>query len=131
MPAPTVSLRLLDGELGVCRLPAGAPAPEVPATAALFALTRTADELSVVCAVGDAPPGAAVEPGWRALAVRGPLDFALTGILASLAGPVAEAGIPIFAISTYDTDYVLVRESDLAAASDALRRAGHEVDEAS
>jgi uncharacterized protein len=127
MAAPTVTLQLLDGELSVCRLPADALAPEVPATAALFALVRTSAELSVVCAAADAPPGAVVEPGWRALAVRGPLDFALTGILASLAGPLADAGIPIFAISTYDTDYVLVREPDLAAASDALRGAGHVV----
>ena len=68
-----------------------------------------------------------MEPGWRALAVAGPLDFGLTGILASLASPLAAAGVSIFAISTYDTDYVLVREQALAVAIDALRAAGHDV----
>ncbi len=62
--------------------------------------------------------------GWRGLKVAGPLDFALTGVLASLAGPLAEAGVSIFAISTYDTDYLFVREEQLGAAIDALRRAG-------
>lgn len=127
MTAPTVSLRALDGELVVCRLPGDAPAPQLPAKSELFAVTRAIDELSVVCPVSDAPPHATLEPGWRALRVLGPLDFALTGILASLAAPLADAGISIFAISTYDTDYLLVRETALAAAIGALRDAGHEV----
>ena len=123
----TVSLCALDADLAVCRLPPDAPAPEVPVGGALFAVTRTADELSVVCPAADAPPDATVEAGWLALVVDGPLDIGLTGILASLAVPLAEAGIPIFAISTYDTDYVLVREADLAAAVESLRGAGHQV----
>jgi hypothetical protein len=121
------SLRVLPGELVVCRLPADAPAPPVPAQAQLFAITRTADELSIVCPVADAPPGAEAQAGWRALRVDGPLDFALTGILAAIAEPLAQAGISIFAVSTYDTDYVLVPELALAAAVEALRRAGHDV----
>ena len=127
MPAPTVTLRVLDGELAVCRLPADAPAPPVPAGAALFAVTRTRGELSIVCPRADAPADAEVEPGWRALGVLGPLDFGLTGILASLATPLAAASVSIFAISTYDTDYVLVRDTALPAAIDALRGAGHVV----
>ena len=125
--APTVTLRVLDGELAVCRLPADAPAPPIPAGAALFAVTRTRDELSIVCPRAAAPADAEVEPGWRALGVAGPLDFGLTGILTSLATPLAAARISIFAISTYDTDYVLVRDSALPAAIDALRDAGHTV----
>jgi hypothetical protein len=71
------------------------------------------------------PADVRCEPGWRALAVKGPLDFGLTGILASIAAPLAEAGISIFAISTFDTDYVLVKAERLDDAVEALRRAGH------
>lgn len=124
---PAVRLRVLDDVLAVCRLPAEAPAPPPPPVTALFSLTRTSEELSVVCPTADAPPGSQVETGWRALAVVSPLDFGLTGILASIAEPLAAARIPIFALSTYDTDYVLVRESDVDAAVTALRHAGHAV----
>jgi uncharacterized protein len=124
---PTVTVTVLDGELAVCRLAPDAPAPQPAAGAELLSVTRTRAELSVVCAAAAAPPDATVEAGWRALAVAGPLDFALTGVLASLAEPLAAAGISIFAISTYDTDYVLVRDGALAGAIEALRGAGHEV----
>jgi uncharacterized protein len=123
---PTVTLRALDGELAVCRLPADAPAPPV-LDAAFYSITRTGDELSIVCPLADVPPGATVEGGWAALRVQGPLDFALTGILAALTQPLAAAGIPVFAVSTYDTDYVLVRDHDLATAIESLRHAGHTV----
>jgi hypothetical protein len=119
-------LRILPGELAVCRLPADAPVPATT-TGALWSVTRTADELSIVCPVADAAEGAEVERGWRALQVAGPLDFALTGVLAAIAVPLAAADISIFAVSTYDTDYVLVREAALPAAAEALRRAGHDV----
>jgi uncharacterized protein len=122
-----MTLRTLDGELAVCRLPGDAAAPPMPARSALFSVTRTSEELSIVCPAADAPRDATVEPGWRALCVEGPLDFGLTGILASLAQPLADAGIPIYALSTYDTDYVLVRASALEAATVALRDAGHTV----
>jgi uncharacterized protein len=123
----TIRLRLLPGEFAVCRLPADAAVPGVPDAAELYALTRTRDELSVVCQVADAPEGAVVERGWRALGVLGPLDFALTGILAGIARPLADAGLSLFALSTYDTDYVLVRTATLSAALDALRGAGYEI----
>jgi len=100
-----------------------------PATAAgsLFSITRTADELSVVCPEDDTPPGARVERGWRALKLQGPIPFAEVGVLSSIAGALAGAGLSLFALSTYDTDYVLVKERDLAAALDALRTAGGEI----
>jgi hypothetical protein len=123
----SLTLRVLDGELAVCRLAADAPAPAIPDAAALFAVTRTPEELSVVCAAAYAPEGARVEAGWRALRVAGPLDFTLTGILAAIAGPLARAGVSIFAVSTYDTDYVLVRGDALHIAVAALRDAGHDV----
>lgn len=125
----SIRLRVLPGELAVCRLPAGAPTPRVPDTAELFAVTRTRDELSVVCPVADAPDDATVERGWRALAIVGPLEFALTGVLAGIARPLAEAGLSIFAVSTYDTDYVLVRADALDPAVEALHGAGYEIEE--
>jgi len=119
-------LDLLPDRLAVHRLPAGEPVPAW-ATGAFTSITRTASELSVVCAEGLAPAGITCQPGWRIFQVEGPLDFSLTGILASIAGPLADAGVSIFALSTFDTDYVMVREANLAKAVDALRAAGHHV----
>jgi hypothetical protein len=90
-------------------------------------VTRTAHELSLVCAESAVPQGIQCEPGWRIFKIEGPLDFALTGILASVAQPLAEAGISIFTISTYDTDYVMVQERDVEKAAHALAAAGHRV----
>ena len=90
-------------------------------------ITRTAEELSVVCSPEAVPEGVSHEPGWRALTVDGPLDFSLTGVLASLAGPLAEAGIPIFVVSTYDTDWLLVQAERLDAAVAVLRARGHDI----
>jgi hypothetical protein len=124
-----VKLSLLDEPLAVCRLPAG---DRVPSWAlelhhAFLSLTRTPDELSVVCPEVAVPPDVDVEPGWRALSVAGPLDLALTGVLASLAAPLAEAAVPLLAIATHDTDHLLVRAADLDRALAALAAAGHEV----
>jgi hypothetical protein len=117
-------LTILPGRLAVCRL---APDAAVPSwvNGPLTAITRTPEELSIVCAQERVPPGIQAEAGWRALKVAGPLDFGLTGILASLAGPLAAAGISIFALSTYDTDYLLVKEENLEQAERTLRAAGH------
>lgn len=102
--------------------------PPPPPGAAFFAVTRTPGELSVVLPEAAVEAGWRAEKGWRCLAVAGPLDFALTGVLASLASPLAAAGVSLFAVSTYDTDYLLVREEDLARAVAALRNAGHRVE---
>ena len=88
---------------------------------------RTADELTVLCPSANVPEGVRREGGFRALVVQGPLDFGMTGVISSLSGPLAYAGIPIFVLSTFDTDYLLVREERLEAASRVLREAGHEV----
>ncbi len=120
-----LSLSILPESFAIARLDASAPVPRWAGAGGLLSVTRTGDELSIVC-VGDAvPPEAAASRGWRAMRVAGPLDFALTGILASLAAPLAEAGVPIFALSTHDTDYVLVPEDRLPRAVDALTAAGH------
>ena len=81
-----------------------------------FSITKTSDELSVVCPEDKVPPEVKVEKGWRCLKVEGPLDFGLTGILSSLAGPLAEAKISIFAISTFDTDYIMIKKENLQKA---------------
>jgi hypothetical protein len=119
---------VLPGALAVARLEPGAPLPAWAAPgdgAPLHAVIRTAAEVTVVCA--DVPDGVRAERGWRALAVEGPLDLALTGVLASLAGPLADAGVPIFALATFDTDYVLVPERSIERAVSALRAASHAV----
>jgi hypothetical protein len=130
LPTKTVrhglSLLVLPARLSICRLPPEAPLPDW-ATGELTALTRTPDELSVVCDEQCVPDGVRAESGWRALKVAGPLDFSLTGVLAALAAPLAAAKISIFAVSTFDTDYLLVKETVLNAAVQTLRDAGHHV----
>ena len=122
-----LTLSVLPDTLAVCRLGPDDAIPPWPRAGAFHAVTRTASELSIVCAEGSVPDGVTANRGWRAIAVEGTLDFALTGVLASLASPLAEAGVSIFAISTYDTDYVLVKQDTLDRAVAALSAAGHRV----
>jgi hypothetical protein len=125
---PPLTLLLLPDTLAVCRL---APDAEVPAwawTGEPASVTRTRDELSIVCRAAAVPEGVRAEVGWRCLKVQGPLDFGLTGILAALTAPLAAAGIAIFAVSTFDTDYLLVKAENLDRAIDVLRGAGHHVE---
>ena len=121
-----MELQVLDETLALARLAADAPVPAWVAGRDFLAVVRTPRELSIVCR-DDAVPAthAEVERGFRALAVVGTLDFALTGIVASLAMPLAAAGISIFGISTYDTDHILVRAERLAEAEAVLMAAGH------
>ncbi|MFV3076675.1 ACT domain-containing protein [Niveispirillum fermenti] len=122
---PSLPLVLLPDRLGVCRLAAEAPLPAWVAGPGFASITRTADEVSIVVDQGRVPADVAMVGGWRALKVRGPLDFGLTGILAALAVPLADAGISLFAIATYDTDYILVQQDALDRAITALTAAGH------
>lgn len=122
-----LTLSLHKERFAVCRL---APGDEVPAWAGggeFTSVTRTRDELSVVCAERAMPEGIRCEGGWRVFEIEGPLDFGLTGVLASVAGPLAAAGVSIFAVSTFDTDYVLVREETVERSIAALGAAGHRV----
>ena len=121
-------LKVIDPHLAVCRLPRDADAPAWAERASEFvSITRTDEELSVVCAIDTVPDGIPMEGPWRAFRVQGPLVMTLIGVVAGLATHLATAGIAIFAISTYDTDYILVHEPDLAAAIAALEAAGHTV----
>lgn len=114
--------------LAVRRYPSDTPVPAWLASASFYSVTRTPDEVSVVCdaRLGGAD-GAKVEVDWRAFRVAGKLDFTLTGILASIAVPLAEAGVSIFAVSTFDTDYVLVKEAQWSLARKTLAAAGFEL----
>lgn len=123
----SLTIHILPGLMGICRLPPEAPTPEWARPNELLAFTRTRDELSVICAQEPIPGNVTAERGWRALKVAGPLDFSLVGVLASVAVPLAELNVSIFAISTYDTDYILVKEFDLDRACQALQFAGHTV----
>jgi hypothetical protein len=126
-PAGRLKLVLLDGEFAVARLAANAVVPPWSTQGSLSAVTRTPEELSIVCAATAVPPDVRAERGWRCLRVVGPLDFSLTGVLTSITGPLAAAKLSLLAFSTYDTDYVLVRGQALTAATACLRAAGHEV----
>lgn len=121
-------LDVLPDTLAVCRLPPDAALPSWAAGPSPFTtISRTAEELSITARQGDVPAGVRCERDYRAIRVRGTLPPDLVGILLSIAQPLAAAGLSIFAISTYDTDYVLVKARDLTAALEALRSAGHDV----
>jgi hypothetical protein len=124
-PHATLTLTILPERLAVCRLEPGADVPIWATIGPFFMIARTAEELSILCAERQVPPDAVREPGWRAIRFEGPFNFGLTGILASVVGPLAEAGVSVFAFSTYETDYVLVREGQLEAASRVLSDRGH------
>lgn len=122
-------LELLPGTLAVCRLDAADPLPDWALAGPFHSITRTSNELSVVCLEEAVPPGVRCERGWRCLRVVGPLDFSEIGVLASLSTVLATAGVSLFALSTFDTDFLLVGESDVELAVTALREAGHRVAE--
>ena len=123
-----MQIRTLDEEFALARLSASAPVPDWVGGRDLIAVVRTRDELSIVCRSDAVPESVAdVQRGFRGLAVVGTLDFGLSGVIAGLTRPLADAGIPIFSISTFDTDYILVRGESLAAAKTALAGAGYDV----
>ena len=123
-----LELSILPQSFAVCRLNAGDAIPDWLEEVDFWSITRTSEELSIVLPETRVPASWKSEKGWRCLKVLGPLDFSLTGILASLASPLAQAGISIFAISTYDSDYVLVRDHDLEEAKKVLTDAGHVIE---
>lgn len=123
MSAPRLTLRVLPERLAVCRFGPDDPLPAwvLHGEARFWSVTRTPSELSVVCAEDDLPPSVErVERDWRAFVVVGPLPFGLTGVVSGLTTPLAAAGIPVFVLSTYETDVVLVKSEHLERARRAL-----------
>jgi len=116
----------VSGAFAVCRLPAKSAVPDWGLRAEIFSVVSTADEVSVVCPQAQVPSGVKHEQGWTCLKIEGPFPFSQTGVLSSFLQPLAEQAISIFALSTFDTDYVLVKQESLEKALAALRAAGHE-----
>jgi uncharacterized protein len=127
MAARKLSLSVLRDSYGICRLSPEDKAPDWARCGEFWSVTRNSEEMSVVCAEADIPETVKSDRGWRCLKVYGPLDFSLTGILVSLARPLADAGISVFALSTYDTDYLLVKEEKLDRALAVLAENGHKI----
>jgi hypothetical protein len=121
----SLSLVILPQRLAICRLSPDETIPTFLFHSQFYSITRTSDELSIVLPEEIVPSNWKAETGWHCLKVIGPLDFDLTGSLASLAIPLSEAGISVFVISTYDTDYLLVREDNLKKATQILLKSGH------
>jgi catechol 2,3-dioxygenase-like lactoylglutathione lyase family enzyme len=123
----SLNLSVEPDVLAVARLNSANAIPEWATRSSFFSISRTSDELSIVCLEANVPSDVKCERNWIAMKVQGPLDFALTGVLASLAEPLARAGVSIFAISTFDTDYVLVKNDKIEQAISLLIESGHTV----
>jgi len=122
-----LTLRLLPESFAICRLDAGAALPDWAPQHAFTATIRTADELCIYCADGAVPPDVRAERGWRSFQLVGSFDFSEFGVIASVASPLAEAGISISVLATFDTDYIFVRAEALESASEILQAVGHRV----
>ena len=127
MTSRRISLTLLPEAMAICRLDAKAPIPAWAVEADWWSVTHTRDEMSIVCPEARVPAATVASRGWRMLQFDGPLPLDQTGILASVTAPLAAARISLFALATYNTDYVLIPSAQRAAAIDALERAGHSV----
>jgi hypothetical protein len=127
VPRRPLTLVPVEGTYSICRLGPDAPWPTWAAGGRFVSVTRTADEVSVVCEQGAVPAGVRCEPGWRCLRVAGTLPFSAVGVVAGLASPLAAAGVSVFVVSTFDTDFLLVQDGDLDRAVLALRQHGHTV----
>lgn len=120
-------LRLLPGILAVCRMGPRDPAPTWADGAPFCCVMRTPDELSIVCAAANVPSHVKHESGWRAFQLVGPVPFTTTGVVSGLTAPLAAAGIGVFILSTFDTDYLLVKQANVERAAQALRAAGFDL----
>ena len=121
-----LQLELMPETIAVCRLDAGAEVPEW-ATGGLLSITRTPDELSIICSQPKVPASIQRESDWRCLRVCGPLDFSIVGLIASLTSTLAAARISVFVFSTFETDYLLVKQNQLESAIKSLTAAGHRI----
>ncbi len=124
--ATSLKFRELPGHYTIMRLAPDAPIPAWATHGEFTSITRTTDEISIVCPEENIPPEFATGPRWICLKLEGPFPFSQTGVLLSFIEPLSNNGIPIFAISTYDTDYVLIPHEQVNRAQDLLNKAGHE-----
>lgn len=122
-----LTLKLLKEKFGVCRLDKNSLIPEWSQNSEFFSITKTADELSIVCNEDNIPDDIRCEKDWRILKVEGPLDFSLVGILSKISTILAQKRISIFAISTYDTDYIHIKDKDINNAIELLRKEHYDV----
>ena len=113
--------------MAVCRFEPSAPLPGWVDQPGFYSITRTAEELSVVCSEERVSPEAECETGWRCFKVEGPFDFSEVGIISSLTRPLSESNVSVFVLSTFDTDYLMIKEKDLTKAIDVLTAQGHQV----
>ncbi|WP_374225776.1 MULTISPECIES: ACT domain-containing protein [unclassified Microbacterium] len=129
MRTPTVELSSFPGAYVIARLPSGDPFPAdlltTQAIEGFVSFTRTPQEVSVVCPAELAPAGAEIDGPWMALYASGPIPFGLTGVVASLVGPLSAAGSPVFVVSTFDGDVLMVPASHGDRAREILTSAGH------
>jgi hypothetical protein len=123
-----LSLLVLGETFAISTLKRDTPLPGWATASEFFSITRTYDELSIVCPQGAIPAGVEINKNWRCLKVQGPLGFSITGILASLSMPLASEGVSIFVFSSYDTDHIMVKQYELDKAVEVLRKTGHSVE---
>jgi uncharacterized protein len=123
-----LTLSFLHDKFAICSLAQDARIPDWSLEGSFISITRTSEELSIVCPQANVPEQVKCEAGWRCLKVKGPLEFPLIGVLASLATPLASAGVSIFALSTFNTDYLLVKENFFETALQVLSQAGHKIE---
>jgi uncharacterized protein len=121
------SFSVLENTFAICRLPANTPLPEWCVGDGFFSITHTPDELSIVCPQDRVPLDVPAERGWKCFRLQGPIPFSETGVLASFVQPLSDRAIPVFAISTYDTDYVLIKNGWDKMALDALLKGGYKL----
>lgn len=127
MKPKTLALKILSDRMAVCRFGPTEAVPDWIDPSGFYSITRTEDELTIVCAETLVVRGTKSETGWRCFKVEGPLDFSEIGVIFSLTRPLAENGVSVFVISTFETDYFMVKEKDLAKTVDALTAEGHQV----
>jgi hypothetical protein len=125
--APQLKFGQLRGPYAILRLAPDAPVPAWATSREFTSITRTVDELSIVCPAGNIPKDVPASPRWMCLKLEGPFLFSQTGILLSFIQPLSGNSVPIFAVSTYDTDYVFIPEEHMGGAVELLRQAGHEL----
>lgn len=124
-----LAFSILENMVGICKLDVNAMIPTWAYRGNFFSVTKTPEELSIVCSETAIPANVLCEKSWKVLKIQGPLDFGLVGVLAKISSSLARAGVSIFAISTYNTDYILVREAFLNTALHALKQEGHKFEQ--